>query len=301
MDVGIIGAGSIGMLVGSYIAESGISVTMLVRNELQQATLNQNGICRVHEDHTKTITSVHATTEYSELSKVNLLIIAVKYKDLSTVLKRLREEKIQVPILFIQNGIGHLYDVLEQDFPHAAFATVEHGALKEEAHIVRHNGVGQVTIGVAFGEISSFQLLEQAHQEQFPICWHENPEDILLRKTLINCLINPLTTILNVPNGHLVEDIHSHQLMSSLYGELLKAFPDMRDRLSFEAVENVCRKTAKNYSSMLTDYRLGRPMEIDTIVSAVIDRAKENGQSLPLLKTYEQLLFVLDKKAKEER
>lgn len=301
MDVGVIGAGSIGMLIGSYLAESGVSVTMLVRNERQQIVLEQKGICRISENATETIRSVHATNEYKRLSTMDLIIVAVKYKDLSNVLTRLKEEEIQVPFLFVQNGIGHWYDVMEEGFQDTAFATVEHGALKESMHMVRHNGVGNITIGVATGKRSSFLFLECAHQAQFPIRWHHNPEYVLLRKALVNCLINPLTTILNVRNGHLIENIHSEQLMKSLYDELIDAFPQLCEDLSFEAVKDICRKTAYNYSSMLTDYHHGRPMEIDTIVSALIQRAKEKGKSLPLLTTYEQLLFVLDKKAKEER
>lgn len=301
MDVGVIGAGSIGMLIGSYLAESGISVTMLVRSERQQIVLNQKGICRINENTTQTITPVHATNDYNRLSTMDLIIIAVKYKDLSNVLTRLKEEKIKIPLLFIQNGIGHWYDVMEEDFQEIAFATVEHGALKESMHSVRHNGVGNITIGLTTEEKNSFLLLKCAHQPQFPIRWHRNPEYILLRKVLVNCLINPLTTILNVRNGYLIENRHSKQLMKSLYDELIDAFPQLCDDLSFEAVENICRKTASNHSSMLTDYLHRRPMEIEPIVSALIQRAKENGKSLPLLTTYEQLLFVLDKKAKEER
>lgn len=297
MDVGIIGAGSIGMLIGSYIAESGLTVRMLVRGERQREQLMEKGLCRINGDGTKLLTAVQATTAYTAMTQVKLLIIAVKYKDLADVLARLKSEDCKVPILFVQNGIGHLDAIREIDFPNVAFSTVEHGALKQSNTIVKHNGVGNITIAVAFGQKDVFQLLEKSDRQQFPIRWEEDAAHILLRKALMNCLINPLTTILHVPNGELVKNIHSHLLMKSLYEELIEVFPEIERELSFEMVEGVCLKTAQNHSSMLTDYQNGRPMEIDTIVSAVIAKAALRGKSLPLLQTYERLLLVLDEKA----
>lgn len=297
MDVGIIGAGSIGMLIGSYFAESGLDVTMLVRRQSQQAKLEKQGICRVNENGTKVVMPVYATTAYTDIAQAKLIIIAVKYKDVASVLAQLASENIQAPILFIQNGIGHLNEASNKDFAAVAFATVEHGALKENDYTVHHNGVGNITIGVAFGERKAFQLMRKSEIQQFPIHWHQDVEQLLLRKTLINCLINPLTTILEVSNGELYDNPHSYRLMKDLYDELMHAFPAMQRDLPFTAVEQVCKKTAANESSMLTDYRQGRPMEIDTIVSAVIQKAHAKEKSLPLLQTYERLLFVLDGKS----
>lgn len=297
MEVGIIGAGSIGMLMGSYLAEAGLEVTMLTRSETQRDCLRTKGICRLGEKDQETIQFVQATNRYSELQSMQLIIIAVKYKDLATVLQELKEAKIDIPLLFVQNGLAHLDDLKENEFSHIAFATVEHGAMKKNDYTVIHNGVGRVVIGERFGDARAFDLIEQADCPQFPVFRHQDALYILLRKALINCLINPLTTILKVPNGQLVTEVHASQLMEDLYHELIGAFPDMKEGLPFSAVVSVCERTARNCSSMLSDYEAGRPMEIQTIVSAVIAKAKQNGKSLPLLQTYEKILLVLDRKA----
>lgn len=298
MTVGIIGAGSIGMLIGSYLAEAGVNVTLLVRNEAQRKRLNAEGICRVNEDGSETKTVVTATMDFEDIATVDLLIVAVKYRDVVVILQKLKDLKVHAPLLFIQNGLAHLSVVQEQDFPYVAFATVEHGALKKDDCTVLHNGVGKITIGERFGDPLKFDILERVYTEQFPVIRHRDASYILLRKVLINCLINPLTTILNVPNGQLVENPDAHKLMGALYVELIGAFPEMEEGLSFEAVELICQQTARNHSSMLTDYNAGRLMEIDTIVSAVIQKAESREKSLPLLQTYEHILLVLDGKAK---
>lgn len=297
MKVGIIGAGSIGMLIGSYLAEANLAVTMFVRDKNQCVQLQDNGIIRVNNDHSKVKTAVLATMDDREMAEMNLLIVAVKYNDLASVLQKLKDREVQTPLLFIQNGLAHLSDVKEGDFPHVAFATVEHGALKKDPHTVSHNGIGKITIGERFGDPTKFNLLEEVSSELFPVIRHKDASFILLRKVIINCLINPLTTILQVTNGELTRNPHAYQLMEMLYDELMEAFPEMKEGLPFKTVEAVCRHTARNHSSMLADFHAGRPMEIATIVSAVIVKAKDEGKSVPLLKTYENLLIVLDKRA----
>lgn len=297
MAVGIIGAGSIGMLIGSYLAEAGLNVTMVPRGPVQRDCLNAKGIIRIHEDGTETSVKVSATNDYGELHATELIIIAVKYKDLAQVLTEIKEENIDIPLLFIQNGLAHLDDLTEKEFSHIAFATVEHGAMKKNDYTVIHNGIGRMMIGARFGNADKFDIMERADGPAFPILRHHDAAYILLRKVLINCLINPLTTILAVPNGQLIADKHAARLMEDLYEELIIVFPEMAESLPFSTVVTVCERTARNRSSMLSDYEAGRPMEIQTIVSAVIEKAQRNEKKLPLLQTYENILRVLDRKA----
>ena len=184
----------------------------------------------------------------------------------------------------------------ETNFSHLAFATIEHGALRTDDRTVLHNGIGPLTIGAGRGNPSSFDLIEKARSAVFPVQRHADGEYVLMRKVLINCMINPLTAILQVKNGELLTNNDCFKLFTSLYEELMTAFPEMRAGLPIEAVENVCIRTAQNHSSMLIDRLSHRQMEIDTIVSAVIRKAEKSGHSLPLLMVFEQMLLALDGK-----
>ncbi len=72
------------------------------------------------------------------------------------------------------------------------------------------------------------------------------------------------------------------------------AFPEMVEILSYAAVVDVCRKTARNQSSMLVDCLAARPMEIETIVTAVIQKAKVRQQTLPMLTMLETMLYAIN-------
>lgn len=294
MEVIIAGAGSIGLLLGSYLSEAGMDVTFYVRREEQVELIRAEGIQRINQDNTTDVLRAHATTEIRNLSTTALWIIAVKYAGLRELLSEMQKAQVENPVLFIQNGIGHMELVKNVELPHVAFATVEHGARRVDDRTVSHNGVGMITIATARGSDSAFDIIGQAHSNIFPVSCHSDAEQILLRKVLINCMINPLTAILEVENGELLTNDYCQTLFNALYKELLSAFPEMRSILPYEDVADVCRKTARNRSSMLVDRLASQPMEIETIVTAVIRKANGRNKALPFLTTYEQMLFAIE-------
>lgn len=296
MEVIIAGAGSIGLLLGSFLSEAKMHVTLFVRQEEQANLINAEGIRRIGQNGEEDVFRVKATTDISKLSTEGLWIIAVKYSGLRGLLSQMKEADVKNPVLFVQNGIGHLDLAFETDIPQIAFATVEHGALRTDGRTVSHNGTGMLTIAIGRGDASLFKPIEQASSVRFPVRHLADAEYVLLRKVLINCMINPLTAILQVENGELLTNSYCYELYKALYEELMNVFPELRQSLSLESVSDVCRNTARNKSSMLADRSAGRPMEIETIVTAVLRKAQSRGKSLPLLSMLEKMLYALDEK-----
>jgi len=300
MGVVIAGAGSVGLLLGSFLAESGIEVTMFVRREAQANLLTSEGIRRKNANGSESVVRVNATTDIGEIPINQLWIIAVKYASVKGLLMELEETGVAESLMFIQNGIGHIELANAAHSPNIAFATVEHGALRTDDRTVVHNGIGMITIGAGRGNTNEFNSVEQAESISFPVTRHADAEFVLMRKGLINCMINPLTAILEVKNGELLSNESCFALFEGLYQELMNAFPEMAAVLSLEDVSAVCQRTAENHSSMLADRSAGRPMEIETIVTAVIRKAREAQIEMPLLSTYEKMLYAIDEKAKKQ-
>ena len=296
MEVVIAGAGSIGLLLGSFFAEAGMNVTCYVRRTEQAQQIQRDGIRRLNQDGTTSVFQAAATTHIQELPQKALWIVAVKYAGLRELLGDMERAGLNNPVLFVQNGIGHLALVNDATLSDVAFATVEHGAQRIDGCTVKHNGIGMLTVASARGNGQLFDTIGQLDSKNFPVSYHTNAEQILMRKVLINCMINPLTAILEVENGVLLTDAHCESLFTSLYAELIDAFPEMQAILPYEAVADVCRRTARNRSSMLADRLARRPMEIETIVTAVRQRAQHRGKSLSLLGTFEQLLYAMDRR-----
>ena len=284
MNIGIVGAGAIGMLFGSYLAEAGHTITFYVRNkEVNQLYIHK-------PDGSKQQITCRIVYDLDSLQQMDLVIIAVKYHHLSAIKKGLDQLPDEVPLLFIQNGLMHIsyIDSLKQKT--ILLGSVLHGAAKEDTATVHHTGVGSTIIGPYRGTWGFMNDFLQSESENFPFQRANDMEQILFKKALLNCLINPLTAIAGVPNGDLVRIPSYNTIMNSIYLELLQAFPEWEEQLTWLEVEELCKNTAQNRSSMLKDLENGRFMEVETIVGAVLQRAYARKKELPILHTFYLLL-----------
>ncbi|WP_153731196.1 ketopantoate reductase family protein [Sporosarcina obsidiansis] len=293
MRVVVVGAGSIGLLIGSYLAQHKANVTFWVRRE-EQAIQLREGLIRLDSMGAHDHFAVRAVVAPEELPIDALWIIAVKYDALPEVLLSISTLKKQPDLLFVQNGIGHVSVIDQYQLTHVSFATVEHGAKRIDDRTVRHNGVGPITIAADERIDHMIRWLQCIDVEHFPINTHTNAEKLLLRKVIINCAINPLTAILQVRNGQLLDNVYFLQLFNQLCDELLSNFPEMEKELSYEDIASVCRRTASNQSSMLVDRLKGKPMEIETIVTAVLQKIEQRGGHAPFLKLLESMLYGIN-------
>lgn len=300
MDVVIVGAGSIGLLLGSYFCEAGMKVTFLVRSDAQKNTLNRDGLRRINIDRSESECRVDAIMNIEEAPVNALWILAVKYAALEGLLEELENASMTNPVLFIQNGIGHIELARRSYLPTISLATVEHGAMRIDNRTVQHNGSGTISIAPFRGEQFVFQHLHSAQTKEFPLTYVNDAKQIMLRKVLLNCMINPLTALLKLKNGELLSNPYGYELLVRLHKELLQVFPEMTASLPLEAVESICKKTATNQSSMLVDRLNRKQMEIETIVTAVIQEATGRGSTLPTLVMLEQLLLALDWSREQE-
>jgi 2-dehydropantoate 2-reductase len=111
-----------------------------------------------------------------------------------------------------------------------------------------------------------------------------------LEKLTINCLMNPLTALLNIPNGSLLDNSHISRSTRLLLAEIslvirslpeLTSVPGIRARFAPERLESlylgVAEKTAANSSSMREDMRKSKPTEIEYINGYIVKRGEELG------------------------
>jgi len=294
MEVVIAGAGSIGLLIGTYLIEAGAKVVFFVRREEQAATIREQGIMRINSDGSETVFYADAQTKIEKLPENAPWIVATKYGGVAQIVDDIVKRNMKNPVMFVQNGYGHFHFVSETIMPNVFFATIEHGAGRLDDRTVSHNGVGAIKIAHYRGDGTSFDFLESAKTSLFPVEFTKDAHKIVLRKVLINCMINPLTAILQVRNGELVRNPNAKILFDQLFEEINAAFPEMQDDWSKAAVEEVCVRTAKNRSSMLMDRMNGNPMEIETVVSSVIQMAERRGVRLALLQILEKMLLAID-------
>lgn len=296
MEVVVIGAGSVGMLVASFLSEEH-NVTLVTRRLQQAEALNRYGLIRKNIDNTISQFSVTARQELPRINASSVVVVAVKYGQLQSVYPLLTSLPENTPLLFLQNGLAHFEDVLTLPQKNIAFGSCQFGAQKENDQMVIHRGNGMLKIAVERGDKEHYSSLIKNDYRNFQLEYAPNAEQMLFEKALLNCFINPLTALLKVKNGYLIDHKPTLHILEQLFLELKTAFPKEMDKFNFDDVTSLCKKTAVNTSSMLADFLHERPSEIETIAGAIIKKAAKRGNELPTLTT----LYYLIKAEEEKR
>ncbi|QUG40992.1 2-dehydropantoate 2-reductase [Psychrobacillus sp. INOP01] len=290
MNIGIIGAGAIGLLFGSYLSEADHHITFLVR----ETSIAKQFYIEKNAQEPQQITS-DIVSNIADLKKMDLIVIAVKYHHLTQIEDQLNSLPQHIPLLFIQNGLSHIVFLKNLKQETIMIGSVLHGAAKKNYSTVQHSGIGPTYIGFYKGEWHSINKFVENNNDQFPLILTPNIEQMLVKKAMLNCLINPLTTIARVTNGELIVN-HSYKvILRSMYDEMMEAFEEWKERLPWDEVVALCENTGANRSSMLKDFENGRMMELDTIVGAILERAAQRKQTLPILQTFYLLLSEINK------
>jgi len=189
--------------------------------------------------------------------------------------------------LTLQNGLGN-YETLSLHLGvnRVALGVTTTGATLLSPGLVRAGGEGIISLrrDPVPGPIEA--ALRSAG---FNVHGVDDTQSLVWGKLVINAAINPLTALLNVTNGELLNRPAARELMGRLAREAAGVAGLEKVTLPFAdpvaAAEEVARKTAANHSSMLQDVLRGAPTEIDAICGAVVVRGEAHGFDVPVNRT----------------
>jgi 2-dehydropantoate 2-reductase len=110
--------------------------------------------------------------------------------------------------------------------------------------------------------------------------------------------INPLTAIMRIKNGRIVELPHLIEIIKQMLAESLKVASKIGVNIPFdnslEKVMEVCRNTSQNNSSMLQDILAGRRTEINQINGALVTYGEQCGVETPINKMLTGLVMSIE-------
>jgi 2-dehydropantoate 2-reductase len=209
------------------------------------------------------------------------------------------------------NGIGHI-ERLADALPGRALAAAvtTEAALRTDGRTVLHTGRGSTFIGSAPmfdrlpphdaeepGRKSLIDLQNRLNLAGFETSLSNNMTERVLRKLLINAVINPLTSLLRVRNGELTASPDRLATMRVLFDETVDILRlcglETKEPL-WEELLDVCSRTGRNRSSMLQDVLAGRRTEIDALNGAVCRLAERLDKPAPRNETVAALIRALD-------
>ena len=307
MKIVIVGGGAIGRLFGSFLGKGGNEVSLIdVDQEVVGAMQSKGiGVMAHGEDDPDAVTLVPVTamSNGAEIKECDLVLLMVK--SFST---RLATQGIAhlisptCPLLVVQTGLGNV-DVIRQIVPveHilVGFTFMSGTSLGEAT--VRYGGSGKTYIGELNGELTP--RLEKISQV-FNECGIQSQmaRRVIGRlwcKVIIYSAINPLSSLLKVPNGCLTTRMESMTLMKRLVDEGKRVADacgiDLVYTDLYELLYEACQRSSNNLSSMLQDILNERPTEIDAQNGAICRYAEEHGVAVPTHQTIVELIKLLEK------
>lgn len=305
MRICIFGAGAVGSHFAVRLARAGHDVACVMRGAHLQAVKAKGLTLRVGE--TEVTVKVRASDDPAELGPQDLVISTLKATGVASLAEGLRPLMGEAtPVVFAQNGIPWWYDIdLPRNHPSPPDLSFLDGGGRLRAAIPKQRIIG----GVIFSsnEVVAPGVVENLSPERNRLllgeCDDRASERIAeLRKTLEGASIEspPVPQIRETIWAKLLTNM-SLSVVCLLTGQTARAVRDdpalheVLPRLLDEAnsiaqhyipeVKRIARSgPAPNHKpSILQDYELGRPMEIDALVRAPAAFARAAGLATPML------------------
>jgi 2-dehydropantoate 2-reductase len=277
----IVGTGAMATLFAARLSSAGVNVTMLGSWSDGLTALRENGAALEGESGSR----VRVADNSLDFHDVKYAVVLTKSWQTKHAARQLvgcmAEDGL---VVTLQNGLGNdeiLLEALGRSRVGRGVTTL--GATLLGPGVVRPGGDGTVTLEA---HPRLFRLEKIMCAAGFNVDVVEDAQPLVWGKLIVNAAINPLTALLRVKNGELLENSSAHNLMGKLAREAASVAEALGVKLPFSgperAAEDVARRTAENTSSMLQDILRGAQTEVDVINGPIVRLGEKKNVSTPV-------------------
>ena len=327
MKICVVGAGSIGGMLGAKLALSGEDVTLIARGPHLEA-IRKNGLKLVAHDGTESVAkNVKATSSMAEAGVQDVVILGMKAQQLPPVAADLRvmfgPDTVVVPT---QNGVPFWYFQKHGgELDGRVVESVDPGGVCVK-NIEPERIVGCVVYPAA--EIAAPGVIRVIEGDRFPIGELDGSEterakrisDAVVRagykspilpnirsemwlKLWGNLTFNPISAL----SHSTLVDICQYPPSRDLAAKMMTEAQAIANKLGIEFRVPLdkriagAEKVGKHKTSMLQDVEVGRVLEIDALVGAVVELGRMTDTPTPHIDAVYALTKLLDKTMQEEK
>jgi 2-dehydropantoate 2-reductase len=313
MKIAIVGAGSIGSVIAAYLDRAGHQVSVLARGA-HLAAIREHGLTVASRGERLT-SHPAASADPSELGPQDMVIVTVKAHSLAAVAPGLASlRRHETPVIAAQNGLPWWYFHGQQLAGPAAalsgrsFEAVDPGGIAwrligpEQAigcvinipaeviapGVVTHGGRLSLTLGAPnpkappSGLTAAAETLAAAGIETIVT---DRIRHAVWEKLQLNISTGPCTALTGATVGELHQGPGIVPLLAALMQESRAVAAAQGIDLPDDIAERLARSggAVAHKTSMLQDFEAGRPLELDAIVTAVVDLARLAGVPVPTI------------------
>ncbi len=327
MKICIVGAGSMGGMMGVKFHNIGEDVTLIARGPHLAAMQANNGLKLTMNDGTVEFAEgIAATSDIRSVGPQDLIVLAVKAHQIAPIVDDINtllgEDSM---LLTIQNGILWWYFQLHGgQFNNHALQTIDPGGQLAMA-IDPHKIIGSISYPAA--EISAPGEIRHIEGTRMPVGEIDGVEkertrrlaDLLNRagfkspilesiraetwlKVLGNLSFNPVSALTHATLEDICRFQPSRDLIDRMMTECREVASklDIEIRLSNERRIGGAERVGKHKTSMLQDIEVGKALELEGLIGAVIEMAEMTGTEVPYIEAVYALIRLLDHTVQSE-
>ncbi len=296
MRIVVMGAGAIGSAVGGFMSLAGHDVVLIGRKPHMDAIaahgLRITGIWGEHLAGKLTVCTDPAALR---LDGVDWVFVTVKSYDTPEAVRAIAHLVGQDTLVCAyQNGLGNA-EIIADTFGWARTvgARAIYGVKVCAPGWIDITVIAQPTaLGVYDSEAPAHRVRAMAdlmNASGIPTEYTEEIATVLWAKVAYNCALNPLSALLDVPYGRLLDTEHTRIMMQEVVEELYKVAacmalplkPATAQEYTQLLFERLIPPTAAHYASMREDLLLGRRTEIDALNGAIWRMGMRHGVVCP--------------------
>jgi 2-dehydropantoate 2-reductase len=274
----IFGTGGLATVFGARLARSGSRVTLVGSWPEALARIPQDGLTIVEQEGSWSA-EAEAVHIDSPLPQGDVVLVLVKSGATTRVAPRVKTAAHDAVVATLQNGLGNR-ETLEAVLGRGVVQGVTTVGATLLGPAVARAFPGRVSLGRDADIVADLFRKAGLDVDVTP-----DIEALLWRKLAVNCAINPLSALLGVPNGALLESEETRDQLVAAAREVGAVAEARGLVLGVDPAAlalDVARTTADNRSSMLQDLLRGAPTEIEALCGAVVREGSRLGVATPV-------------------
>jgi len=299
----VLGAGSLGSVIGGCLARGGAAVTLVSRRSEYVRAVTAEGLKLVEDDGTSVVWP-RATVNVGEVGVVDLVIVVVKAFDTATALSSIMPLLgTNTTVLSLQNGLGSedlIAETVGRERVLAGRTYVSGDAMAPG--VVRAGIRGRSTvIGEPFGYVSDRAETVAAAFRRGGLDAEVSSDirSVIWRKLLVNVATGALAGITGLPYGLLYQLEGVHRVGVAAVDEAVAVATACGVDLGEVDTEAVWQDARMGLpgdfrTSILQSLERGSPTEVGVINGAVVRNGRAAGVPTPVNATLEACVEALE-------
>jgi len=308
-----VGAGALGSVFGCLLKDAGAEVGLVEPSErLEDIRTRGLTVTGLFGEHRADGFELYSTADQVPAGRYELVLITVKSFHTREAVQRIAPKVgDKTLVLSLQNGLGNYEAIRDAVGEHRALAgRVIFGAqIVEPAHARVTVYAEPVMIGSPPNavEMDRIEQIAQAFTEAgVPSEPTREINKYIWAKILYNCALNPLSALLDVPYGRLLDTEAARSLMRRVVEEVFAVAQAHGVQLFWERPDDYVEilfgrlipDTAGHFASMAQDLQAGRKTEIDALNGAIAALGEQAGVECPTNRILAQLITAAEARAR---